>query len=316
MHKKYAEDILRIEAQAVANLKISEDFSTAVGEILECKGRVVVTGMGKAGLVGNKIAATFASTGTPSLAVHPAEALHGDLGMITRQDIVLAISNSGETEELCRLIPAIKRIGAKVVAMTATRENGLAKLSDLTLEIGKIEEACPLGLAPSASTTAMLALGDALALTVQKERNFDREQYAMYHPGGSLGRSLMKVREVMRTDLDNPCVKPDAPVKQVLLAITKARAGAAIVINEDGRLEGIFTDGDLRRHIENGKDILNSEVSAVMTKNPICVEGGKLAVEAARIMKEKKIDELPVVDERQKVIGMLDVQDLLDIGLV
>lgn len=314
----YAREILQVEANAIMSLKplLDANFDKAVYAIQQCLGRIVVTGMGKSGLIGRKISATLASTGTPSLFLHPAEAIHGDLGRVLQADVVLALSNGGETEELIRLIPCVKRIGSKVISITRSSGSTLALHSDITLSIGKIDEACPLGLAPTASTTAMLALGDALAMCVAKQRNFSREEYALYHPGGSLGRKLMKVAEIMRTSDANPRVPTTANVMQVLFAITKSRAGAATIVDSTDVLCGIFTDGDLRRYIKNGADILYAPIAEVMTKDPVTVTPETLVVEALRILKEKRIDEVPVVDKQQHVIGVLDVQDILDIGLI
>jgi arabinose-5-phosphate isomerase len=315
---RYARQVLATEAKAIRSLmgRIGHGFDSAVKLVLSCKGRVVVTGMGKPGIVGQKIAATLASTGTPSLFLHPAEALHGDLGKVTADDIVLALSNSGETEEIVRLMPSLKDIGAKIIALTATAKSTLGRFSDIVLEMGKIGEACPLGLAPSASTTALLALGDALALCVLKNRSFGKEEFAFFHPGGELGRKLLKVREVMRTGKRNPSMKEDSSVKEGLLAITAARAGAVGVVDRRGQLTGIFTDGDLRRHLETDPDVVNAKLRDVMTKTPSTIGPDSLASEALRLLRERKIDELPVVDRRGRLVGMLDVQDLLEVHVV
>jgi len=318
MSISYIQEVLQVEAQAILNLisLINEDFATAINWIKNCNGRIIVSGMGKSGLIGQKISATFSSTGTPSLSLHPAEAIHGDLGRVIKNDILLALSNGGETSEIINLIPGVKKIGARIIGITASKSSSLGKLSDLVLAIGKVEEACPLGLAPTASTTVMLAVGDALAMTVSKERNFTREEYALYHPGGSLGRKLMKVSEIMRIDNAHPCVPKTMLIKDVLFAITKARAGAATIIDEQGKVCGIFTDGDLRRYIEHGKDINLVAVEQVMICKPITVSPETMVVEALRILKEKKIDEVPVIDADGKSVGMLDVQDLLEIGWI
>lgn len=316
--REYAREVLRTEAAAIVSLegRLGETFSRAAEMILGCRGRIVVTGMGKAGLIGAKISATLASTGTPSLFLHPAEAIHGDLGRVVRDDVVLALSNSGETDELTLLLPALKRIGTPILSITGSPQSTLGTLSDLCLDMGRIEEACPLGLAPSASTTAMLALGDALALTVLKARDFKAEDYAQFHPGGDLGRRLMKVGEIMRTGERDPRVTEAQTVQEALTAITKARAGAVTVVAADGRLAGIFTDGDLRRHIAGDVSVLRGSVGRVMTRHPVTVRPDALAVEALRILRERKIDELPVVDPEARPLGMLDVQDLLAAGLV
>jgi arabinose-5-phosphate isomerase len=276
----------------------------------------VVTGMGKAGLIAQKVSATFASTGTPSIFLHPAEAYHGDLGRVGKEDVVLALSNSGETEEVVRLLPPLRRIGAKIVALTASRQSTLGKNADLVIELGRIDEACPLGLAPSATTTALLALGDALAFCVFEARGFDREKFAFYHPGGDLGRRLLKVSEVMRTGDRNAVVREDTTVTEAVAAITRARAGAVCVIDAAGRLAGIFTDGDLRRALGRDPRLVSGRIADVMTRSPRTIGPDRLADEAARILREKKIDELPVVNERGEPVGMLDIQDLLDVGAV
>ncbi len=310
-------EVLRLEAKAISSLipRLDVRFATAVDMILKCKGRVVVTGMGKPGIIAKKIAATLASTGTPALSLHPVEAVHGDLGMVTRDDVVIAISNSGETEEILKLIPTIRKIGAKLVSFTGDMKSTLAKNSDITLDIGVKREACPLGLAPTASTAASLAMGDALALALLEKRDFKAEDYAFFHPGGSLGRKFLKVEELMRQGEANPITPETTKVKDVLLIITRARAGAASIVNKNGILTGIFTDGDLRRHIEKDKRLLECEVRKVMTKNPETVREGRLASEALEILREKKIDELPVIDKKNRPVGMLDVQDILKAGV-
>ena len=315
---EYAREVLKVEAEAIQSLisRLDDSFLEAVETITACQGHLVITGMGKAGLIGQKASATFASTGTPSFFLHPAEAYHGDLGRVVKDDVVLALSNSGTTEEMLRLLPPLRKIGAKIIAITASGDSPLGKLSDITLEMGKIEEACPLGLAPSASTTATLALTDALGLCVQKRRGFDKDQFAFYHPGGKLGRELQKVQDVMRTGERNPVVSEETPVLEAIGHITRARAGAISVSDRDGKLAGFFTDGDLRRLMNKGSDSLSRPIKTVMTRNPITIPPDHLAEEALRFLREKKIDELPVVDETGKPIGMLDVQDLLDVEMV
>ncbi len=319
----YARQVLKHEAGVIAGLaeRVGADFAAAAEAVIECveqrRGRVVVTGMGKAGIIGQKIAATLSSTGTPALFMHPAEAVHGDLGTVQPDDLVLALSNSGETEEVLRLLPAVRRIGARVAAITSSRANTLGGLSDVVLEIGEVREACPLGLAPSASTAAMLAMGDALALAVLKARGFTREDYARYHPGGDLGRRLLRVEELMRTGAASPAVAPEAPVLEALAAISAARAGAVSIVDPAGRLVGIFTDGDFRRRYSAEKfDPAKTPVSAHMTARPVKIGPEKLATEALALMRQRKIDELPVVDAAGRAVGMLDVQDLLAAGLV
>jgi len=309
----YGRTVLATEARVIAGLRLGEEFATAVRWILACKGRVVVTGMGKPGFVAQKISATLASTGTPSLYVHPAEAAHGDLGRIAGEDLVLALSNSGETEEILRLLPAVRRIGARVVAFTGDRQNPLARAADLVVPLGPIEEACPLGLAPTASTAALLALGDALAMTVLENRPFDREDFALYHPAGKLGRGLMKVREVMRQGAANPLVRDAASLADCVAVMTKTpgRPGAATVVDRQGRLVGVFTDGDLRRLVERHQVDFDARVGKVMTRNPRTVRPDALVADAARLLATAAIDQVPVVDAQGRPVGLLDVQDLL-----
>lgn len=314
-----AKQVLRIESRAIANLirRIDNKFEKAVDLLFNCKGRVVITGMGKPGIIGQKLSATLASTGTPSLSLHPAEAIHGDLGRVTKKDVIIALSNSGETEEIIKLLPTIKKIGSKLVSLTGNLNSTLAQNSDVALDIGVKEEACPLGLAPTASTTAMLAMGDALAIALLEKKGFKEEDFAFFHPGGSLGKKLLlKVEDIMRTGEGNPVVEEETLVKDVLLAITSARAGAASIVDKKGVLIGIFTDGDLRRHLEETPNLAAKKVSEVMTGSPRTISKDRLAAEALRILKENRIDELPVVDERGRPVGMLDVQDLLKAGLV
>lgn len=318
MSIKLAKEVLKIESEAISNLtrRLNKNFQKAVDELYNCKGRIVVTGMGKAGIIGQKISATLSSIGRPSLWMHPAEAIHGDLGRVIKDDVVLAISNSGETEEILRLLPTIKKIGARLISLSGNLKSTLAKNSDIALDISVRKEACPLGLVPTASTTAMLAMGDALAIAVQEKRGLKKEEFALYHPGGSLGkRLLLKVKDIMRRGSANPVVKEDTLVKDVLLAITSARAGAACIVNKKGILVGIFTDGDLRRHLERDPHLSVRKIKDVMTRNPIVILADKLAVEALEILRSKKIDEVPVIDNKRRPIGLLDVQDLLKAGL-
>jgi arabinose-5-phosphate isomerase len=311
-----AAEVIRLEARTIANLErlLDARFLAAVERILACKGMLVLTGMGKAGLVGAKISATFASTGTPSHALHPAEALHGDLGRLRQADLLLALSNSGETEEVKALLPRARSIGAGVIVMTGAPESTLGRLADCVLDIGQVDEACPLGLAPTASTSAMLALGDALAMVVLAERGFSREDYARYHPLGSLGRRLMKVREVMRQGEELPLVPSGTAVTQVMLTMsrTKGRPGAALVVAPDGRLAGLFTDGDLRRLVERaGSAGLDSPVDEFMARRPKLAHPDQLLEEAERLLREHHIDQVPVVDDEHRPVGLLDVQDVL-----
>ena len=312
---EYARDVVRLEAEAIAQLagRLNGAFGRAVEMVLGCTGRVVVTGMGKPGFIAQKISATFASTGTPSLYLHPAEALHGDLGRLVPGDLVLALSNSGETDEIVRLLPSLKRLGAPIIALTGGSRSALAGAADVVLEIGPVPEACPLGLAPTTSTIALLALGDALAMAVQHKRGFSPEQFASLHPGGSLGKQFLRVRDVMRTGEANPTVRHDATLRDcaAVMTRTEGRPGAASVVDKQGRLAGIFTDGDLRRMVQNGDTDFSRPVSSVMGKSPRTVAADDLATSAAEVMREGQFDQLPVVDGHGRPIGLLDVQDLL-----
>jgi arabinose-5-phosphate isomerase len=273
-----------------------------------------VTGIGKPGFIAQKLSATLASTGIPSFYLHPAEAVHGDLGRISRGDVVLALSNSGSSEEIVRLVPALRRIGAKIVAITGEAHSALARGADVALHIGRIDEACPMGLVPTASSAALHAIGDALAMTLLKHRQFTSEEYALIHPGGKLGRSVMRVSEVMRSGQSNPLVRENARLSDVVVVMTNTpgRPGAANVVDKSGRLVGIFTDGDLRRLVERGHTEFNVPVKEVMCKHPRYVGPDELVLAAATLMREAKVDQLPVVDDKGKPIGLLDVQDLLE----
>lgn len=314
-----AREILAVEAKAIKKLStlVGKNFEKALALMDKCEGRVILTGMGKPGFIARKIAATLASTGTPSLYLHPAEAVHGDLGMVTESDVMIAISQSGETEEIVRLISTIKKIGVPLIAMTSNAKSTLAKNSDIVLDLGVDREACSLNLAPSTSTTASLALGDALALCLHKKKGFKTEDFAVLHPGGSLGRKLLRVKDLMRKGKKSPVAKIDSTVRESLFKITQARAGSCMLVDNKGKLKGIFTDGDLRRHIRlNGESILKNPVKKYATSKPLVIEKEKLAAEALHLLKTKKIDELPVVDEKGRAVGLLDVQDLLKAGFV
>jgi len=316
---KRAKEVLDIESEAVRGLKarIGNNFKVALDMILKTKGRIVVSGMGKTGIIAQKFSATLASTGTPSLFLHSAEAIHGDLGKVTSDDTVIIISNSGQNDEIKQLLPLLKKIGSGIIALTGNTKSILAKYSEVVLDVSVKKEACPLGLAPTASTTATLAMTDALAVCLLELKGFREKDFAFYHPGGLLGRKLLlKVEDIMRTGEANPVVAGEKKISEVLFKITKARAGSASVVNKKGKLTGIFTDGDLRRHLEIDPDLTRRKVSAVMTKNPSTVKVDMLACQAMRILREKKIDELPVVDRDNRPVGLLDIQDLLRAGLV
>ncbi len=325
MSIRTAKRVIKIERDALSHLmsRIDKNFEKACELIFKCKGRVVVTGMGKPGFIAQKISATLSSTGTPSLFMHPAEALHGDLGRVMKDDVVVAFSNSGHTEEIVKFLPIVKKIGAKLIAVTGGLKSPLAQHSDVVLDVSIKKEACPMNLAPTASTTVMLALGDALALSLLDKNGFREEDFAFYHPGGNLGKKLLlKVKDIMRTGPHNPVVRENLKIKEVLYRITKARAGSATVVDARGHLRGIFTDGDLRRHLRAGvgaycnTPLLERRVKDVMTKNPITVGANRLAAEASELLRSRKIDEVPVVDKRRRPIGLLDIQDLLKAGII
>lgn len=309
--------VLRAEAAAIAEAQhlLDDAFVGAVQTIMRCTGRVCVTGVGKAGLIGNKIQATLASTGTHSYTLHPVEALHGDLGMIHPDDVVVALSKSGSSE-LVELLPRLKAIGCALVLLTARPDSPAARHADFVLDIGRTEEACPLGLAPSSSTAAMLAVGDALALTVMELKAVRPEQYASYHPGGALGRLLLEAREIMRTGPNCPKVPETATMAECHKAILSAplRAGAACVVDKDGKLVGIVTHGDFFRHFTSSEPIGDTPVSELMTRSPKCIELDARVTEAMHLMQKHRIDELPVVDDRQRLLGLIDIQDLIAKG--
>ncbi|PTB21268.1 KpsF/GutQ family sugar-phosphate isomerase [Trinickia symbiotica] len=308
-----ARNVLDIEADAVRALaeRIDGGFVAAVGLLLGCRGRVVVSGIGKSGHVARKLAATFASTGTPAFFVHPAEASHGDLGMVTADDVFVAVSNSGESEELIEILPLVKRIGAKLIAMTGRPESTLAKLADVHLDSGVEKEACPMNLAPTASTTAALALGDALAVAVLDARGFGPDDFARSHPGGALGRRLLTyVRDVMRTGDQLPKVPTTATVSDALFQLTAKRMGMTAIVDDGDRVTGIFTDGDLRRVLERTGDFRELPIVEVMTRGPRTIVADHLAVEAVELMERYRINQLLVVDEESKLIGALNMHDL------
>ena len=309
-----AREVLRIEADAVASLapRIGAEFAAACDLILRCRGRVVVSGMGKSGHVARKLAATLASTGTPAFFVHPAEASHGDLGMVTRDDVFVALSNSGRTEELLAIVVPVKRQGAKLVAITGDEASPLAREADVHLDARVDKEACPLNLAPTASTTAALALGDALAVALLDARGFGEDDFARSHPGGSLGRRLLtRVADVMRTGEALPAVTAGSPLPAAILEVTRKRIGMTAVVARDGLLAGVFTDGDLRRLLERTTDLGALAVDDVMTRAPATIAPEALAVEAVRRMEERRVNQLVVVDAGGRMVGALHIHDLL-----
>ncbi len=310
-----ARQVLLNEAAAVKSLaeEINGKFTEFLSGIYLSEGRILVTGVGKSGLIARKIAATFSSTGSPAYFVHAGEALHGDLGMVTGEDIMLAISNSGETEEIIKLIPSIKRIGAKLYLITSNPGSTLANQADLVISTGVTGEACHLDLAPTTSTTASLALGDALAVSLANLNGLTEEDFALYHPAGSLGRKLLTtVKDVLEIRSQNPKIKAEATVQQALFAMTESRMGSTAVINQEGVLIGIVTDGDIRRAVKSqNKDLLNSKVSDIMTVDPETIGEEKLAAEALKLMEQKEINHLPIIDENGCPLGMVNFQDLL-----
>lgn len=311
--------VIDTEARAVAALasRINDDFVAACRYMFECQGRIVVLGMGKSGHIGGKIAATLASTGSPAFFVHPGEASHGDLGMITAKDVVLALSNSGETEEINSILPLIKRLGVPLIAMTGNAESTLARTADVNIDVSVAQEACPLGLAPTASTTAALAMGDALAIALLEARGFTAEDFAHSHPGGRLGRRLLLlIRDIMHSGGDAPSVSEAAKVSDALLEMTKKGLGMTTVIDDKRCVVGIFTDGDLRRILDRQVDVHVTAVGQVMTRTYKSVRPDMLAAEALRIMEENRINALPVVDEQRRLIGALNMHDLLRAGVV
>ncbi|UTW13999.1 KpsF/GutQ family sugar-phosphate isomerase [Marinobacterium rhizophilum] len=310
---------IELERDAVSDLlnHLNGDFTRACDLLLACEGRVIVTGMGKSGHIGNKIAATLASTGTPAFFVHPGEASHGDMGMITGKDVVIALSNSGETSEVVTILPLIKRMNAPLISITANANSTMAQASDASLHIGVEREACPLGLAPTSSTTAQLVMGDALAIALLEARGFSAEDFAFSHPGGSLGRRLLlKVSDLMHTGADIPSVSSDTSINQALLEVTRKRLGMTAVTDSDGRLCGLFTDGDLRRTLDRDIDLKHTPISDVMTPDCTTVAAGILAAEALQVMQSRQINALLVVDEHRRPVGALNMHDMLKAGVI
>lgn len=317
--RKLALAVIQVEADAVAALaeRIDDDFVAACRLMFNCKGRVVVTGMGKSGHIAGKIAATLASTGTPAFFVHPGEASHGDLGMITAQDVVLALSNSGETGEVITILPIIKRIGVPLIAMTGSRESTLAKFATSHIDVSVRQEACPLGLAPTSSTTAALVMGDALAVSLLEARGFTRDDFALSHPGGSLGRRLLlMVSDIMHTGDEVPLVPESALITEALLEMTEKKMGMTVIVDRSGKTVGIFTDGDLRRFLEKNLDVHTTRIGDAMTRNFTAIGADILAAEAMRIMQQKKINALIVADDGFRPVGALNMHDLIHAGIV
>ncbi len=315
-HHESGRQIIQREIDTLRAMKdaLAGEFDRAVELLFNCEGRVIVTGVGKAGIIGQKISATLASTGTPSHWMHAVEARHGDLGRVRTGDVALALSNSGETE-VVQLLPALKKLNVPLIAITGNPDSRLARNSNIVLDIGQVEEACPLGLAPSCSTTAMVVMGDALALTLFSLRNWKPQDYAFYHPGGDLGRRLISVAEVMRRDMGNPTASCEATVREALRAMGgRGSYGALSLVDEEGKLVGFFTDGDFRRLMQDGDPrLLDRPVKEVMTRNPKTIARDSLAAEAYRMLRDYRIDQLPVVDGEGRPAGILDVQDWLDV---
>ncbi len=315
---KRAKEILKIEAEAIENLikRLDEKFARAVEIIFDCRGRVIVTGIGKSGLIGKKIAATFASTGTPALFLHSAEGVHGDLGMMVRGDVMIAISQSGATEEINLLLPAVKRLGIKLISLTGEANSVLAENSDVMLDVSVPKEACPFGLAPTASTTAALALGDALAVCLLERRGFKKEDFALFHPGGSLGKKLLKVSDLMHREKNIPVVKDTVLMREAILEMTAKRLGVTTVVNEKGVLTGIISDGDLRRLLNKSAFPLEVNVREIMTRTPATIRKGELAEKALKTMEDKAITSLVILDAGKKPEGIIHLHDLLKAGVV
>jgi len=312
-----ARQVLETEAAAIRNLveQLGDEFEQAVELVLACTGRVVWTGMGKSGIICRKLAATMSSTGTPSLFLHPAEAIHGDLGMVTESDLVVAISNSGATDEILRLLEILRRQGIQLIAMSSHLDSPLAKAADVHLDLGVRNEACPLNLAPTASTTASLALGDALALTVAVRKGFREEDFARFHPGGKLGKRFLKVKDLMHSGDDIPIVGADTAMKDVIYEMSRKGLGLATVLNDEGALLGVITDGDLRRLMERDPDPLARSAQEVMHTGGVCISADELATAALKKLEEKRITSLMVCDGSGKVAGVLHVHDLWGVGL-
>ena len=307
-----ARKVLQTEAAAILALvdRLDGTFERAVALLLECRGRVIVTGIGKSGIICQKIAATFASTGTPAFFLHPAEAIHGDLGVLQADDVILALSYSGETEELLRLLETIKRLGARLIAITGDCQSALGKAADVTLDCRVSEEACPLNLVPTASTTAALALGDALAMTLLVAKGFKQEDFASLHPGGKLGKKLMRVEQLMHGGDQTPVVRVDTPMPEIIYEMSSKGLGMSCVVDDARHLLGIITDGDLRRHMSNGTNILSRHAADVMTRRPVTIAPDMLATQALHVLEQRKITSLVVVDVANVVQGVVHLHDL------
>lgn len=306
-----ARKVLQTEAAAILALveRIDERFDQAVRMLLDCRGRVIVTGMGKSGIICRKVAATLASTGTPAFFLHPAEAVHGDLGVIQGDDVIVALSNSGETHELLRLVETIKRLGARLIAICGSSTSTLAQAADVALDCHVSKEACPLDLAPTASTTAALALGDALAMTLMRAKGFEEKDFASLHPGGKIGKRLMRVEQVMHTGEKVPVVEPSTPMRQVVQEMSRKGLGMTCVVEAD-RLAGVITDGDLRRHMSASVNVLDRTAADIMTRNPVTIAPGTLAVEVLNVFEQRKITSIVVVDRSGRVEGVVHLHDL------
>lgn len=315
MSQQIARQVFEIESQAILGLRdrLDASFDRAVLALLACTGRVVVTGMGKSGLIGQKISATFASTGTPSLYLHPVEAIHGDLGRIVKGDVVLAISYSGESEEMLALLPSIKRLSVPLVSMTGSPRSTLATASEVHLDVSIRSEACPMGLAPTASTTAALAMGDALGMALMERRGFTIDDFAVLHPGGRIGKKLVWIEELMHSGPQLPRVRPEARLREVLFEMTQKRLGMTTVCDPDGRLLGVISDGDLRRQMErHGPSVLELQAGQCMTASPVTIAGREMATRALDIMESRRITSLVVVDGDGRAVGVVHLHDLWD----
>src|SRR5665213_423629 len=321
-HLKRAREVFDIELAALKAVRQQLDgsFDAAVQIIVESlrqRGKIVVVGIGKSGNVGQKIAATLTSTGSTSVFLHGVDALHGDLGIVSDGDVILGLSYSGESEELLNLIPALKRFAVKIISITGAVKSSLARYSDVVLNVKVPKEACPFNLAPTASTTATMVMGDALAMTVLQARGFKEKDYARHHPSGAIGRALLlKVRDIMRTEGRNAVAGEHLTVKEALLVMSSAKSGSVSIVNQRGKLTGVFTDGDLRRQLSGDGDVLAKTISSVMTRNPICIRDDALAVEALKIFNQRNIDDLIVVNARREPVGLIDLQDLPKLKLM